>query len=100
MKPTETIGLTVQMPIADVMSTLAPRIEDLVNRRVAEIRERQDGGTRRLVIALEMAISNVNRAIVRFENSQLTKDEPAAIRNVIASAQGLRKAYTAYKKGQ
>lgn len=101
MKPSETIDLTVQMPVADVMSTLAPRIDDLVNQRVAETLDRQDLGarrTRRLIIALTSAIRNVNQAIVRFENSQHTKDEQAAIGALIAASKGLRKAYTDHKK--
>lgn len=97
-----TMDLTVQVPVAEVMTTLAPRIDDLVNQRVTEIRNLQDGEKRRshrLVIALNGAINNVDRAVVRFENSQHTKDEQAAIGALIAASKGLRRAFTDYKKG-
>lgn len=100
MKPVETMNLTVQMPVADVLATLAPTIDDIVNQRVAEIRERQDGSARRRIIALDLAITNVSRAVVRLENSHNSRDERAATTALVAASKGLHKAFKAYKQGQ
>lgn len=102
MKRADTINLTVQMPVADVMNTLAPQIDDIVITRVAEIRAREDGvirSHRSRLAALNNAMETVAQAVARFDRSQHGKDERAATANLIAAAKGFNKAYRAYKAG-
>lgn len=98
MKRTDLINITVQMPVADVLNTLAPQIDDIVKSRVVEIRQ-QLKATRSQAAALSHATDELVSAITRYENSQHTRDERAAVNNLIAAAKGFRKAHRAYKRG-
>ena len=99
MKPTDTMDLTVKMPVADVLNTLAPHIDTLVNHKVALIRQHQDGPTRRMLTALDLSINNLVRATTQLEKSEHTRAEGAATDTVIAAAKSLKKAFNAYKRG-
>ena len=99
MKRSGTINLTVQMPVADALSTLQPEIEDIVSSRVADIRSREGGRFNDLPPGVARAMANMSTAVIRYENSQHSKAEGAAIGNLIAAAKGFNKAYLAFKKG-
>lgn len=102
MKRSEIINLTVQMPVADALSSLSPQIDDIVINRVAEIRAREDGVIRThrsRLAALDRAMETISSAVARFDRSQHGKDERAATANLIAAAKGFNKAYRAYKAG-
>lgn len=99
MKRTDTVSLTVQMPVADAMSTLQPEIEAMVHSRVSELRSREFGRFSALPQGIAQAMAAVSTAVIRFENSQHSKAEGAAIGNLIAAAKGFNKAYLAFKKG-
>ncbi len=99
MKRSDTISLTVQMPVADALSTLQPEIENIVNSRMADARSREFGRFNALPQGIAQAMTNMSTAVIRFENSQHSKAEGAAIGNLIAAAKGFNKAYLAFKKG-
>jgi hypothetical protein len=98
MKRPHIISLMVQMPVADALSTLQPEIESIVSSRVADARSREFGRFSALPSGVAQAMANMSTAVTRYENSQHSKAEGAAIGNLIASAKGFNKAYLAFKK--
>ena len=99
MKRSDTISLTVQLPVADALSTLQPEIECIVSSRVADLRSREFGRFNALPPGVARAMTNMSTAVIRYENSQQSKAEGAAIASLIAAAKGFNKAYLAFKKG-
>lgn len=99
MKRSDTVSLTIQLPVADALSTLQPEIENIVSSRVADFRARELGRFNTLPPGVAQAMTNMSTAVIRLENSQHSKAEGAAIGNLIAAAKGFNKAYLAFKKG-
>lgn len=79
-----------------LLDVLQPRIDAIVTERVASYQRRIEHDRERVRSrdeALDRAIQMVTRASVRVDGSRNTRDERRSITNLIAAADGLRRAY-------
>lgn len=75
--------LTIDVPLGQVLTTLAPHIEAQVNKRMTTI---------------DSAILAVTRAADRVENSTGTRDERASISALISASLDLKRTRAAFVK--